>query len=201
MKSVENNRKTKIGKEKSQAGSIPRSLKVSMAVMFSAVAIAASYTRPVYLNIEPMSIVIFLSGIALGLKIGAAVGSLSEAIFSQFNPYGPAPLPVFVAQIGCMMFIGISGGVFRRLYCESDSNLSISLKMGVAGFYLTLVFDLVTNLGSAISFYNGDYAIALLLGLYFMVIHVVSNTIIFGTIGPVVSRRVVYLIEKRGTIR
>jgi phage-related holin len=66
--------------------------------------------------------------------------------------------------------------------------------MGVAGFYLTLVFDLLTNLGAAISFYNGDYAIALILGLYFMAVHVVSNTIMFATIGPVVSRRVVNLI-------
>jgi hypothetical protein len=145
-----------------------------------------------------MSLVVFLSGIALELRIGAVVGAVSEAVFSQFNPYGPAPLPIFLAQIGCMMFIGISGGVFRRLYSESDSKLSISLKMGVAGFYLTLVFDLVTNLGYGISFYNGDYATALFWGSYFMVVHVVSNTIMFSTIGPVVSRRVLNLIGKEG---
>lgn len=196
MKSVENDTETKISEKHLQAKSVPKSLKASLAAIFSAVAIAASYSRPAYLNIEPMSIVVFLSGIALGLRVGAVVGTVSEAIFSQLNPYGPAPLPIFVAQIGCMMFIGISGGVFGRLCSESDSNLSISLKMGFAGFYLTLVFDLLTNLGAAISFYNGDYAIALILGLYFMIVHVVSNTIMFSTIGPVVSRRVVNLIGR-----
>jgi hypothetical protein len=100
-----------------------------------------------------------------------------------------------------MMLIGATGGLFAKLTGRSDTKLNSSLKMAAMGLYLTVIFDLVTNLGFAISFTGGDYLLALISGSAFMIVHVVSNTIVFGTIGPVLSHYMVKIVEKEGVYR
>lgn len=175
---------------------LPESVRVPMAAMLSAAAISISYARFWASNIEFTSLMIFLSGFALGSATGAVVGLTTESVFSALNPYGAAPLPIFLAQIGCMTFIGAMGGLYSKLAGQSDTKLNSSLKMATAGLYLTVLFDLLTNLGFAISFYGGDYELALILGSPFMVIHVVSNTLVFGVVGPKLSYYMMKLIEK-----
>jgi uncharacterized membrane protein len=177
---------------------MPKSMRVSMAAMLSAVAISLSYARFWASNIEFTSLTIFLSGFMLGSRTGVLVGLVTESVFSSLNPLGSAPPPIFLAQIGCMMLIGAAGGLYGRLTDQSDMKLNSSIKMAAMGLYLTIVFDLVTNLGFAISFYGGNYEFALILGSPFMIVHVVSNTLIFGTIGPVLSHYMVRVIEKAG---
>jgi hypothetical protein len=177
---------------------MPKSVKVSLTAMLSAAAISVSYARFWASNIEFTSLTIFLSGLVLGSRIGTLVGLITESVFSSLNPLGTAPLPIFLAQIGCMMLIGATGGIYSRLTDQSGGKIYSSLKMAAMGLYLTLVFDLVTNLGFAISFYGGNYAYALIVGSVFMVIHVVSNTVIFGTVGPVLSHYMTNMIEKWG---
>jgi hypothetical protein len=70
--------------------------------------------------------------------------------------------------------------------------------MAAMGLYLTITFDLVTNLGWAISFGMDYLTTVLIYGSVFMVVHVVGNTIIFGTIGPVLSHYVLKIVEKEG---
>jgi hypothetical protein len=179
-------------------GGMPRTVKISMVAVLSATAIGASYGRPVALNVEPMSLIVFLSGLALGVKLGAVTGIISMTVYSTYNPLGPAPIPIFLAQIGCTAMFGAVGGLLGRSHDGEESRIVSSLKMGAVGLYLTLVYDLVTNLGFAVSFYGGDYGRALITGSYFMVIHVLSNTLFFGIAGPVASHYVLDTI-RRGT--
>jgi uncharacterized membrane protein len=167
-----------------------------MTALLSATALALSYARFWAPNIEFTSLIIFVSGFVLGSRIGALVGLVTESVFSSLNPLGSAPIPIFLAQIGCMMLIGAMGGILARFTDTSDTNLNCSLRMAAMGLYLTIIFDLVTNLGFAISFMGGNYAAALISGSLFMVVHVTGNTIIFGTIGPVLSRQMLRIIQK-----
>jgi uncharacterized membrane protein len=177
---------------------LPRSVKVSMTAIMSATALSLSYARFWAPNIEFTSLIIFLSGVTLGSRIGVLVGLVTESIFSTFNPLGPAPIPVFLAQIVCMMLIGATGGLFARFTGMGETRLNSSLRMAAIGLYLTIVFDLVTNLGWAFSF-GLDYPTTLLInGSVFMILHVVSNTIIFGTVGPVLSHYMLRIIRKEG---
>jgi uncharacterized membrane protein len=180
---------------------IPKSVRASMTAMLSATALSLSYARFWAPNIEFTSLIIFLSGFTLGSRIGVLVGLVTESIFSSLNPLGAAPIPIFLAQIGCMMLIGATGGLFAKLTGKSDTKLNSSLKMAAMGLYLTIIFDLVTDLGFAISFYGGNYIQALIFGSPFMIVHVVNNMIVFGTIGPVLSHYMVKIVEKEGVYR
>ena len=169
-----------------------------MTAVFSATALSLSYARFWAPNIEFTSLIIFVSGFVLGSRIGVLVGLITESIFSSFNPLGPAPIPVFLAQIACMMLIGATGGLFARFANKGETRLNSSLKMAAVGLYLTIVFDLVTNLGWAFSF-GLDYVTTLLVyGSLFMALHVIGNTIIFGTIGPALSHYVLKIVQKEG---
>jgi hypothetical protein len=180
------------------AGSSPRTVKISMVAVLSAAAIAASYVRPVALNVEPISLIVFLSGFALGVQLGAVTGIISMTVYSTFNPLGPAPIPILLAQVGCTALFGVVGGLLGRSHNGEKSRIVSSLKMGALGLYLTLVYDLVTNLGFAIALYNGDYGLALMTGSYFMAIHVLSNTLFFGIAGPVASDHLSKMINQGG---
>jgi len=190
-----NSRNYKADEKPRTARTMPRTVKISMTAVLSATAIGASYGRPVALNVEPMSLIVFLSGLALGVKLGVVTGIISMTVYSNFNPLGPAPIPIFLAQIGCMALFGVVGGLLGRSYNGEKSKTVSSLKMGAVGLYLTLVYDLVANLGFAISFYGGDYGLALITGSYFMIIHVLSNTLFFGIVGPVASHYMLKMIR------
>jgi hypothetical protein len=72
--------------------------------------------------------------------------------------------------------------------------------MGAAGLYLTVIYDLVTNLGFAFSF-GLTYEEALIYGLPFMIIHVFTNTLFFSTVSPVLSRYMLKTISVEGGYR
>jgi hypothetical protein len=186
--------------EKRRKRSMPKSLEVSIIAILSATSISIAFVRSWAPNIEVTSLITFISGFVFGSRIGCLVGGFTEAVSSIFNPLGPAPLPIFVAQIGCMMLIGVVGGVVARFSDKSElGGLSKSLMMGAAGLYLTVIYDLVTNFGFALSF-GWSYEMALLYGSYFMVIHVFTNTLFFGTVGPVLSRYMLKTIKTEGGI-
>lgn len=182
---------------------MPRSTKVSIVAMLSATSIALSYALYWIPNIELTSLMIFLSGFALGSRNGIIVGLITELVFSNLNPLGPAPPAILLTQVGCMMLIGAVGGVIARFSGGSDTKLSSSLKLGVVGLYLTIFYDLVTDFGFALSFPVANdlllsYVTALIVGSPFMVVHVFSNALLFGTVGPVASRYMVKMIQNGG---
>ena len=83
--------------------------------MFAALAVALGYTLMLIPNVELITVVVFLSGLTLGIKWGMFVGGLSEFIFSAMNPLGSGLIfpPLIAAQISSMIFIGFAGGILR----------------------------------------------------------------------------------------
>jgi hypothetical protein len=178
--------------------SLPRSIEISMIAILSATAISIAYVRYWAPNIEATSLITFTSGFVLGSRIGGLIGGFTEAVSSLFNPLGPAAVPIFVGQVGCMALIGVVGGFIGRFSDRTKmKNLNKSLMMGAAGFYLTLIYDLVTNYGWAIAT-SQPYLYVLIAGLVFMIIHEFTNTLFFGTVGPVLSRYMLKVIEMEG---
>jgi len=69
-------------------------------------------------NIELITVMVFLSGIYLGIGWGALVGFTAMAIYSGLNPMGSGLSfpPLFLMQITGMAFAGIIGGLARPLF-------------------------------------------------------------------------------------
>jgi hypothetical protein len=67
------------------------------------------------------------------------------------------------------------------------SEKNVTKFLGLMGFVVTLLFDLITDIGYSISF-SVPFIVAIVTGLPFHIIHIVSNVIIFSQGIPQIER-------------
>jgi len=101
-----------------------------------------------------------------------------------FSPWGFAGLMLPFQVVG-MVIVGIGGGLYGRarggLYDAKSC-----IEAAILGAFLTLVYDIITNFGVAVSHMLVGMPItlafitAIVSGALFSVIHIVSNTAVFG---------------------
>lgn len=151
-------------------------------------------------NVEPLTLVFFTIGYVYGSGWGALVGAVGELIYATFNPYGAQIFPVWIAQIAGMALAGVLGGAFRLLLAPKPDHergyvggrgaaarraLALT-SVSLAGIITTLCYDLLTNLALALAI--GPFWPTLVAALPFVVIHLVSNALLFPLIFPILRR-------------
>jgi hypothetical protein len=173
-----------------------RHREIILMAIFIALAIAGGLFLAQLPNIELVTVTIFLSGMALGVMRGAVVGAVAEFLYSLFNPYGVAAPPLLAAQAISMALAGVAGGVIRNFLSAPRPPVWL---LGLAGFSLTFVFDLLTTLSFTVLVGSGlaGFFAAVAFGLYFYIAHQVSNTLIFVLLLPVLWRRLRPLFGSR----
>jgi hypothetical protein len=135
-------------------------------------------------NVEFTSLISFLSGAIFGMSFGAGLGAFVMFVNGFVSPSGFAGLIMPFQMVG-MTMAGVTGGLYRRSRNGSYDAKSC-FETAVLGAFLTLVFDALTNFAFAMpSMLNGQpvfptYVGALVSGVFFSLMHVVSNTVIFG---------------------
>ena len=162
------------------------SSKIAKMGIFIALAIALNLALLGVPNVELILFVVFSSGYLLGVIEGGVVGTLAMFIYSVFNPYGMPPPPILIAQVISTGLIGISGGIVARLGWLSQAKIVNFLIIGVVGLILTFVYDLLTNL--AVAYMAGQLLPILIAGMLFSLVHIISNTIIFTVLSPVIYK-------------
>ncbi|MDZ7288893.1 MAG: hypothetical protein ONB44_04105 [candidate division KSB1 bacterium] len=155
--------------------------------IFIALAVAGGYIMAQVPNVELITVIIFLGGIMLGIKRGMIIGAVAEFLYSVLNPYGLAAPPLLGAQILSMILVGAAGGLFRKLAAQRPPSIWL---LGLAGFVLTFMFDLLTTLAFTVIAGLGlaGFLTAVTVGLYFYIVHEVSNVLIFAILLPILLR-------------
>ncbi|MEM1540422.1 MAG: hypothetical protein QXJ07_03455 [Candidatus Bathyarchaeia archaeon] len=143
-------------------------------------------------NVEFTSLFTFLTGFIFGSIIGGLFGAFVMLINGFLSPWGFAGLNMPFQMAG-MALIGLAGGFYRRFAYERFS-AEFCVELAVLGAFLTVLYDLITNLGYAIFQtitgvpFNVALLIALAYGTPFSIIHVVSNAAVFGvTFFPIIK--------------
>ena len=154
--------------------------------IFVALAIALKLPILQIPNVEFFTFVVFSSGYLLGILAGGVVGGLSILIYTVFNPYGFPPLPIALAQVFSMIFIGISGGLIFKAGLVILVKLTNLILMSLVGVVLTLVYDVLTNL--AVAYVVGQFIPVMIAAIPFSLIHIGSNALIFVVLAPVLCR-------------
>ena len=154
--------------------------------IFVALAIALKLPILQIPNVEFFTFVVFSSGYLLGILEGGVVGGLSILIYTTFNPYGFPPLPIALAQVSSMIFIGVFGGLIFKAGLVILVKLTNLILMGLVGVILTLVYDVITNL--AVAYVVGQFIPVMMAAIPFALIHIGSNALIFIVLAPVLSR-------------
>ncbi len=133
-------------------------------------------------NVEFTSVITFTVGVVFGSVFGATLGALVMLINGFLSPFGFGGLLVPFQMLG-MTIIGFVGGlfkefgIFKKITTEGTARLCV--EAAVLGAFLTLVYDIITNAGFAVTF-GVPIIAAILTGVALSVIHVSSNTILFG---------------------
>jgi len=136
-------------------------------------------------NVEFTSLFTFFVGILYGGLVGGFFGGLVMFVNGFLSPWGFAGL-MMPFQIFGMAIIGFAGGIYKK-YMVGVHSAQVCAEVAVLGAFLTLLYDIVTNLGVATSFMltgtPSHIALisALSMGTPFSLIHVVSNVILFGS--------------------
>jgi hypothetical protein len=135
-------------------------------------------------NVEFTSLISFLSGTVFGMSFGVGLGAFVMFVNGFISPSGFAGLMLPFQMVG-MALAGAAGGLYRRSR-NGSYDAQTCFETAVLGGFLTLVYDALTNFAYAMpSMLNGQpvlptYIGALVSGALFSLMHVVSNTIIFG---------------------
>ena len=160
---------------------------IATSAVLIAVAVAVGLLLAAVPNVEGISAVCFISGFLLGWKRGGLVGATAMVLLSLLNPLGPAPPPVFAAQVVGMGLIGMAGSLLRGFH---SGRARVGFYSMASGALLTLIYDILTNYGVAVSIGRWRNPAAIMLaGIPFSAIHIVSNAVIFGAAGALVARR------------
>ena len=110
-------------------------------------------------------------------------------LFSFFNPLGIPFPPVLIAQVLFMGVAGFVGGMWRgwiRRYAFRPVYIG---GLAGTGLILTLLYDVGTNVGFALSAGLMSQVLTIIAaGVVFSFIHLVTNTILFGTLIPAIVK-------------
>ncbi len=150
-----------------------------------AAGLTGSYLHPIP-NFEPLTLVMFCSGVLLGVRDGALIGALTMLVYSLLNPYGAVHPLVLLAQVLGEAVTGGAGGAFAALGLPGRSIAARAATLAAGGFLLTALFDLITNLATGIVF--GQMKATLIGGIPFSLFHIATNVAMFAVVGtPLVA--------------
>lgn len=167
--------------------------KLITAAMLTALSAAMGYAFMAVPNIELFTATVFISGFIAGPAYGSLIGALAELIYGTLNPFGASAMPLLIAQIISMSLVGFIGGLLR---VNRWMRFSLGKKIiicALCGFFLTLIFDILTTLSFAVFIAQGDttkIASIYASGALFYVTHLIVNTAIFATVVPIILNRV-----------
>lgn len=168
---------------------------IVLTALFIAISVVLGKALEMVPNVELISFSVWMSTYVLERKYSTVVGIFSFSLHSILSPYGVAPLPLLISQALGGGLIGFFGGwIVRSKKTSFSSALPYDrcLSYLAFGLVITLVYDVLTNLGGFVSFSENSSTllIYLLAGLTFGLIHIVSNGIIFMVLTPLAKQTI-----------
>jgi uncharacterized membrane protein len=159
---------------------------VARVAIFSALAYVLALISMYIPNVSLSFIAVFACGALFGTKTGLSAGGLGMFLWSVFNPYGMAAVPVTLAQIIGMMIVGVLGGTIASLALMRAVVPRGFWLFGIMGLITGFVYQIIVSGVNAWLF--GPFWQSLEAGLAFALITIVSNAIIFPACYPVIVK-------------
>ncbi len=162
--------------------------------LFAALIYVLSWGTSYLPNINFMFIIVFAAGFLWGMIPGILVGMIGMGLWTIFNPFGPAPVPIMLAQVLGAGGGGIVGAVFSRMNWQQWKTWRVTVYLLGAAFLCTTFFYLPVNLVDAWVF--GPFRERFIGGMVWSVISLGFNFIIF----PLLFKAVRYLHDRESML-
>lgn len=158
--------------------------------IFAALVFVFSYFSVFLYNVNPAFFIVFSSGLLWGFWPGVGVGVIGFFLWSNFNPMGPVPIPLLISQLAGISLSALIGVGAGRMLNPSDRSLKALLILSISGFLSGLGFHLIVDTVDALIYQ--PFWPRLIGGLFFSLITIISNCIIFPLLYPALA----FLYEK-----
>ena len=158
--------------------------------LLAAACAAVGYLLAAVPNVELISAAVFTSGALVGVRRGALVGGVAEAIYAGINPNGVSQPVLYVAQVLGFVALGAAGGALGPLLRRGPLALQTCLA-AASGFLLTLAYDVLTNAAVWVTVRENASLVAIEfagLSFPFPLAHALGNTLGFALVVPAVLR-------------
>jgi uncharacterized membrane protein len=129
-----------------------RHLFVARIALFSALVYVLSWGTSYLPNVNFIFFVVFSAGLLWGAVAGVLVGLIGMGLWTSFNPYGPAPAPIMIAQVTGAAGSGLVGAVFRWSNWQRTEAPTLTGRLILSAFLCTVVFYLPVNVVDAVLF-------------------------------------------------
>jgi uncharacterized membrane protein len=136
---------------------VKSSAQVAVVATFTALVVGSdlALSGPEFSNIKLLDTLVFVSAYLFGLKVGAAVGVLSESIWSFVSPVGSAGVVAPFLILGELLF-AIAGYGAARVWKGGDSSYPNPFFIGALLALCAFMWDFETNAATAlIAFWPG----------------------------------------------
>ncbi|MCK4607751.1 MAG: hypothetical protein KAU35_10685 [candidate division Zixibacteria bacterium] len=167
---------------------------ISRIALFSALIYVLSMGAAYLPNVNLIFFLVFSAGFLWGAVPGLLVGSIGMWLWTSFNPFGPAALPLALTQVGGAAASGIVGAVFRRSGWRHWGRMTLTIWLIVAAVVCTAVFYLPVSAVDAWLFQ--PFWPRFLTSLLWSGVSLVSNVLIFPLLFGVVR----YLYERENAL-
>ncbi len=129
-----------------------RHLLVARIALFSALIYVLSWGTSYLPNVNFIFFIVFSAGFLWGAAPGILVGLIGMGLWTAFNPYGPAPAPIMMAQVIGAAGSGLVGAVFRRSKWQRGQAPTLVGRLILSAFLCTVIFYLPVNMVDALLF-------------------------------------------------
>jgi hypothetical protein len=160
-----------------------KSTKVAIIAVLAALSVGSNYAMMYLYNVKFMDLIVFVGGFCFGPLLGGLIGVLSWSVYGVLNPLGFS-LPIWLATMFSETIYGVVGGLMRRSLAETSiragsEQLGIHVFFGTLGVFLTLLYDVVTNVVFMYTVHQ-PVLTSVIMGVPFALVHVLSNGLFFG---------------------
>ena len=149
---------------------------IARIALFSALIYVLSWSTALLPNVNFAFLIAFAAGYLWGAGPGILVGGVGMWLWTSFNPFGPAALPIAAMQVLGLAACGLIGFLSRRLIGDSRAGRA-RWALILAALLCTLAFYLPVSLVDAWLFQ--PFWPRFITGLSFMGISLIANVILF----------------------
>lgn len=114
--------------------------------LFAALIYVLSWATAMLPNVNLIFFIVFISGYMWGIIPGMLVGAFGMGLTTFFNPFGPAMIPVMLAQIIGASISGLLGAVYFSMYKDSVSKFNLLFIIPLFSLLCTIGYFIPVNL-------------------------------------------------------
>jgi len=159
---------------------------IARIALFSALIYVLSWGTAAIPNVNPAFFIIFSAGYLWGLVPGFLVGAVGMGLWTSFNPFGPAPIPIAAAQVFGGGICGVVGFFFKSFLSPNKMIWHSYFFLISAGVICTLVFFVPVSLIDAWLFqpFRERFIASMIFSIYPLAANIIIFPLLFRLLRP-----------------